>query len=576
MKKWLALLICLILALAAACALAGATISPDENGIVYSSGLVDNTEIDSDATLVINTTTAGESTWKQSVRCKGKLKIQVSNTNFLMLRNNSGAAVTAKDIELAGGTTVLYPQDFQILEYAGEKFIADSNDVGAPFVVIGPKGWYATRNGVMNASEIKSAQNVLLLNDTMLFLDESKAIKRIYDPGKEFDLQITENPGSKAVLSVHGGKDVHPIEVGSADFDMTSVTLLNPVYGSFKDGIALEKNGQAATWVQFAPRGDYLIDADEYCYAVDEINHCFNSGYEGHTVRVYPFNAPAGTWLSAVYSTDVEIIAETDMGGDFMYRFTMPAKDVDVKAVYAPQTPYTLDLRGKTKIPTEEPGILGCIYRICFYTSSKYTKIGDVYYFDLDGDGHYDITQQNVFEYNVADTCNLEKWYAVGLTGCKYEPFTIIFRDPPGDPAPEPPTSATVGKLKYKLSGSKAIVTGPKSKSATSLTIPKTIKVQGKTYKVTEIKAAAFKGMKKLTAVTIGENIKTIGKEAFRNCAKLKTITIKSRKLTASSIKSNAFKGIYKKATFKCPKGKVKAYKKILLKKGAPKTCKFK
>ena len=46
--------------------------------------------------------------------------------------------------------------------------------------------------------------------------------------------------------------------------------------------------------------------------------------------------------------------------------------------------------------------------------------------------------------------------------------------------------------------------------------------------------------------------------------------------LTSSSVKSNAFKGIYKKATFKCPKGKAAAYKKILLKKGAPKTCKFK
>ena len=133
-----------------------------------------------------------------------------------------------------------------------------------------------------------------------------------------------------------------------------------------------------------------------------------------------------------------------------------------------------------------------------------------------------------------------------------------------------------IGQLKYKLSGSNAVVTGPKSMNAKKLTIPKTVSANGKIYKVTEIKASAFKGMKKLTAVTIGENVKTIGKSAFQNCTKLKTITIKTKKLTSSSVKSNAFKGIYKKATFKCPKGKAAAYKKILLKKGAPKTCKFK
>ena len=143
-------------------------------------------------------------------------------------------------------------------------------------------------------------------------------------------------------------------------------------------------------------------------------------------------------------------------------------------------------------------------------------------------------------------------------------------------PAASDNLTPTVGALKFKLSGSKAVVTGPKDKNAKKLTIPSTIKANGKTYKVTEIEAGAFKGMKKLTTVTIGANIKTIGKSAFQSCAKLKTITIKTKKLTASSVKSNAFKGIYKKATFKCPKGKAAAYKKILLKKGAPKTCKFK
>ena len=133
----------------------------------------------------------------------------------------------------------------------------------------------------------------------------------------------------------------------------------------------------------------------------------------------------------------------------------------------------------------------------------------------------------------------------------------------------------TVGGLKYRLSGAKAIVTGAKSKSATTLTIPATIRVKGKTYKVTGIGASAFKGMTKLTRVVIGKNIGTIGKSAFQGCSKLKSVTIKTTKLTSSSVKSNAFRGIYSKATFRCPKGKVNAYRKILLKKGAAKTCIF-
>ena len=82
--------------------------------------------------------------------------------------------------------------------------------------------------------------------------------------------------------------------------------------------------------------------------------------------------------------------------------------------------------------------------------------------------------------------------------------------------------------------------------------------------------------MTKLTTLTIGKNVKTIGKNAFSGCKKLKTITLKTSLLTAKTVGANAFKNIYKKATFKCPKKKVSEYKKLLIKKGAPKTCKFK
>ena len=160
--------------------------------------------------------------------------------------------------------------------------------------------------------------------------------------------------------------------------------------------------------------------------------------------------------------------------------------------------------------------------------------------------------------------------------------FTVegIVDAPEETVAPEPTvapekTSATVGGVKYSLSGDKATVTGVKDKSAARLTIPATIKANGKTYKVTAVKASACKGMKKLSAVTIGKNVKTIGKNAFNGCSKLKSVTIKTTLLTGATVGANAFKGIQSKAAIKCPAKKLKAYKKLLQKRGVGKKAQF-
>lgn len=100
--------------------------------------------------------------------------------------------------------------------------------------------------------------------------------------------------------------------------------------------------------------------------------------------------------------------------------------------------------------------------------------------------------------------------------------------------------------------------------------------VYAATAKATTIKGNAFKNCKKLKTVTIGTRVNYIGANAFRGCKKLKTIKIKTKMLTAKKVGSCAFKGINKKATFKVPSQKLKAYKKILRKKGATKKMKFK
>ena len=94
--------------------------------------------------------------------------------------------------------------------------------------------------------------------------------------------------------------------------------------------------------------------------------------------------------------------------------------------------------------------------------------------------------------------------------------------------------------------------------------------------KLTTIGASAFKGCKVLPKITLGAKVKSIGKNAFNGCKKLKTITVKSAKLTTKNVGAAAFKGIYKKAAFKVPAAKKSAYKKLFIKKGAPKTIKVK
>ncbi|MBR4760761.1 MAG: leucine-rich repeat protein [Lachnospiraceae bacterium] len=131
----------------------------------------------------------------------------------------------------------------------------------------------------------------------------------------------------------------------------------------------------------------------------------------------------------------------------------------------------------------------------------------------------------------------------------------------------------TKGKGVYKITkrGKKPEVTylRPAGKKKASASIPATVKYKGVTYRVTAIGSKAFsKWKKKLKKVTIGKNVKKIGKEAFKNCKKLKTVIIKTTKLKKKAVGKNAFKGIHTKAKAKVPKKKLGAYKAILKKAG--------
>ena len=132
---------------------------------------------------------------------------------------------------------------------------------------------------------------------------------------------------------------------------------------------------------------------------------------------------------------------------------------------------------------------------------------------------------------------------------------------------PEKGDTFTSGNNKYKVTSSSTVTfTGLKNTKKTESSIPKAVTFGGKTFKVTAIAEKALKGNTKLKKVTIGENVKTIGASAFYGCKNLKTIIIKSTKLT--TVGKNALKGINAKATIKVPAKKLSDYKNRLKNKG--------
>ena len=157
---------------------------------------------------------------------------------------------------------------------------------------------------------------------------------------------------------------------------------------------------------------------------------------------------------------------------------------------------------------------------------------------------------------------------------------------PAGEPAIPKPTKKPVvkpAKKGKKLTGSKGAiykVTSDKTGSPTveysaaakgakgTITIPAQVTIKGVTYKVTSVGASACRNRAGITKVIIGKNVKKIGNRVFSGCKKLKKVTIKTTKLTESTVGRNAFSGISSGVVVKVPESKVKAYRKLFKKKG--------
>lgn len=163
-------------------------------------------------------------------------------------------------------------------------------------------------------------------------------------------------------------------------------------------------------------------------------------------------------------------------------------------------------------------------------------------------------------------------------------------------------TCHIINGIEYKVlkssskNGTVSVTKAAKS-SLTKVTIPSTIKINGFTFKVTEIGKNAFKGNKKLKTVTVGNYVSVINDLAFYNCRNLSKVTIgkgistigkkafyKDKKLVSITIKSSrlkkvnkqAFNGISSKASIDVLNKKVKSYTQILKKSGLNSKIKIK
>ncbi len=122
-------------------------------------------------------------------------------------------------------------------------------------------------------------------------------------------------------------------------------------------------------------------------------------------------------------------------------------------------------------------------------------------------------------------------------------------------------TSYIVGDFEYRIVNGEAVLVSTVA-AKSSLKIPAKVIINGVSYKVTTISAKAFKNNKNIKSVIIGRNVRSMAKNSFAGCRKLKKITFKGVKI--KKIGKNAFKNINKKAVIKIPKSKDKLYKKLL------------
>ena len=122
-------------------------------------------------------------------------------------------------------------------------------------------------------------------------------------------------------------------------------------------------------------------------------------------------------------------------------------------------------------------------------------------------------------------------------------PVPTVTPTPEGNPSSTKPlktgdTFVWKGLSYQILNQNQVACTGAVSRQKKVLVIPGKVKINGRTYSVTKISSKAFYNMPKLEKVTLGNQIRVIGKRAFEKCKKLKKVILGK---SLATIESRAF-----------------------------------
>lgn len=126
---------------------------------------------------------------------------------------------------------------------------------------------------------------------------------------------------------------------------------------------------------------------------------------------------------------------------------------------------------------------------------------------------------------------------------------------------------------KYKITSKSAVTfMGVTSNYGNSISIPDSITIGAKSYKITKIADKALRG-KDMTSVSIGRNVTSIGKQAFEKCENLMNLYVYSTKI--KSVGASAFKKVDSDIRVRVYYQKVNTYKKMFRKAGMPSTADY-
>ena len=87
----------------------------------------------------------------------------------------------------------------------------------------------------------------------------------------------------------------------------------------------------------------------------------------------------------------------------------------------------------------------------------------------------------------------------------------------------------SVGNLKYKVTGAKEVSVTGLAKVIDTLTIPSSVTISGKVYKVTAIQDKAFYQNEDIVSIAIGNNVTYVGKYSFYQCPNLENVKFGKR-----------------------------------------------